>query len=227
MTQQNQDVPRGTRKRGRPKKKVEEYQLPIERKHGKRPVTPLSKMASGRQLTNLQDSLRIKISNHQHVVRLETIQQKLMHGANSDSLTQSQIAAYGRAADISLRLLNKILPDLKTTEIVHSQTDAITIDAIDVGSRDAINAAISVALGLSAGTSGVGGGDTGNSAGRGGIPSDGKKDSVDNHPPTSLEDFDETLLSDDSLGSLLFGAEYRMSPEVDSGLESSDIDSEV
>lgn len=226
MTQQNQDVPHGTRKRGRPKKKVEEYQLPIERKHGKRQVAPLSKMSSGRQLTNLQDSLRIKISNHQHVVRLETIQQKLMHGANSDTLTQSQIAAYGRAADISLRLLNKILPDLKTTEIVHSQTDAITIDAIDVGSRDAINAAISAALGLSAVTS-VGGGDTGNSAGMGGVPSEGKKDSVDNHPPTSLEDFDETLLSDDSLGSLLFGAEYRMSPEVDSGLESSDIDSEV
>lgn len=227
MTQQNQDVPRGTRKRGRPKKKAEEYQLPIERKHGKRPVAPLSKMASGRQLTNLQDSLRIKISNHQHVVRLETIQQKLMHGANSDSLTQSQIAAYGRAADISLRLLNKILPDLKSAEIVHYQTDAITLDAIDAGSRDAINAAISVALGLSAGTSGVGGGDTGNSAGMGGVPSEGEMESVDNHPPTSLEDFDETLLSDDSLGSLLFGAEYRMSPEVDSGLESSDIDSEV
>ncbi len=226
MTQQNQDVPHGTRKRGRPKKKVEEYQLPIERKHGKHPVTPLSKMASGRQLTNLQNSLRIKISNHQHVVRLETIQQKLMHGANSDSLTQSQIAAYGRAADISLRLLNKILPDLKSAEIVHSQIDAITIDAIDVGSRDAINAAISVALGLSASTS-VSDGDTGNSAGRGGVPSEGKKDSVDNHPPTSLEDFDETLLSDDSLGSLLFGAEYRLSPKVDSGLESSDIDSEV
>ena len=225
MTQQNQDVPHGTRKRGRPKKKVEEYQLPIERKHGKHPVTPLSKMASGRQLTNLQNSLRIKISNHQHVVRLETIQQKLMHGANSDSLTQSQIAAYGRAADISLRLLNKILPDLKSAEIVHSQIDAITIDAIDVGSRDAINAAISVALGLS--STCVSAGDTGNSAGMGGVPSEGKKDSVDNHPPTSLEDFDETLLSDDSLGSLLFGAEYRMSPEVDSGLESSDIDSEV
>lgn len=225
MTQQNQDVPHGTRKRGRPKKKVEEYQLPIERKHGKRPVTPLSKMASGRQLTNLQNSLRIKISNHQHVVRLETIQQKLMHGANSDSLTQSQIAAYGRAADISLRLLNKILPDLKSAEIVHSQIDAITIDAIDVGSRDAINAAISAALGLS--STCVSAGDTGNSAGMGGVPSEGKTDSVDNHPPTSLEDFDETLLSDDSLGSLLFGAEYRMSPEVDSGLESSDIDSEV
>lgn len=225
MTQQNQDVPRGTRKRGRPRKKVEENQLPIERKHGKRPVTPLSKMASGRQLTNLQDSLRIKISNHQHVVRLETIQQKLMHGANSDTLTQSQIAAYGRAADISLRLLNKILPDIKTTEIVHSQTDAITIDAIDVGSRDAINAAISVALGLS--STCVSAGDTGNSASEGGVPAEGKKDSVDNHHPTSLEDFGETLLSDDSLGSLLFGAEYRMSPEVDSGLESSDIDSEV
>lgn len=110
---------------------------------------------------------------------------------------------------------------------MHYQTDAITLDAIDAGSRDAINAAISVALGLSAGTSGVGGGDTGNSAGMGGVPSEGEMESVDNHPPTSLEDFDETLLSDDSLGSLLFGAEYRMSPEVDSGLESSDIDSEV
>ena len=221
MTQQNQDVPRGTRKRGRPRKKVEENQLPIERKHGKRQVAPLSKMASGRQLTSLQDSLRIKISNHQHVVRLETIQQKLMHGANSDSLTQSQIAAYGRAADISLRLLNKILPDLKTTEIVHSQTDAITIDAIDVGSRDAINAAISATLGLSAGTSGVGGGDTGNSAGRGGVPSDGEMESVDNHPPTSLEDFGETLLSDSALVVEVFGDSCGVSPEVESVLESS------
>ena len=226
MTQQNQDVPRGTRKRGRPRKKAEENQLPVERRYGKRQVTPLSKMASGRQLTNLQDSLRIKISNHQHVVRLETIQQKLMHGANSDSLTQSQIAAYGRAADISLRLLNKILPDLKTTEIVQSHADAITIDAIDVGSRDAINAAISAALGLSAGTS-VGGGDTGNSAGMGGVPSDGEMESVDNHPQTSLEDFDETLLSDSALVVEVFGDSCGVSPEVESVLESSDIDLDV
>ena len=93
------------------------------------------------------EDLRERISGGNLITRLEKIQGDLL-AVHTVELDAVQVQRLGKAAEISLRLLGKILPDLKSVEVTKRTEDVITIEQVGEDQRAAINAAISQALGI-------------------------------------------------------------------------------
>ena len=93
------------------------------------------------------EDLRERISGGNLITRLEKIQGDLL-AVHTVELDAVQVQRLGKAAEISLRLLGKILPDLKSVEVTKRTEEVITIDQVSHDQRAAINAAISQALGI-------------------------------------------------------------------------------
>jgi len=94
-----------------------------------------------------EDDVRQRISGSNIITRLDKIQQDLL-AVHTVELDAVQVQRLGKAAEISLRLLAKILPDLKSIEVTKRTEDVLTIDQVGSAERDQINAAISRALGI-------------------------------------------------------------------------------
>jgi hypothetical protein len=94
-----------------------------------------------------EEDIRQRISGGNLITRLEKIQSDLV-SIHSVELDAIQVQRLGKAAEISLRLLGKILPDLKSVEVTKRTEEVITIDQVSESERHSINAAISRALGI-------------------------------------------------------------------------------
>ena len=139
-------VPSGTvRKRGRPAGAKDSYKRSKVTNQQRAMLTTDRGKAL---LSEGQDAMRERLIGQNHISRLEVIQQQLQAGAQSDALTATQIQALGKSADISLRLLAKVLPDLKSMEVTRKAGELLTIDQVPERQRHAIAAAIEEALGM-------------------------------------------------------------------------------
>ena len=93
-----------------------------------------------------QEAMRQKLADCGLLGRIERIQQELLR--LDDELTPTQVARLAKASDNCFRLLNKILPDLKSHEVVRRTEEVLTIEQVASDQRDAINQALDKALGL-------------------------------------------------------------------------------
>ena len=93
-----------------------------------------------------QEAMRQQLSDAGLLGRIERIQQELIR--LDEELTPTQVARLAKASDNCFRLLNKILPDLKSHEIVRRTEEVLTIEQVASDQRDAINQALDKALGL-------------------------------------------------------------------------------
>lgn len=130
------DTKRG---RGRPKK------APVSTQD-QRIASQITARANILRATREED-IRQRISGSNILTRLEKIQADLV-SIHSVELDAVQVQRLGKAAEISLRLLGKILPDLKSVEVTKRTEEVITIDQVSEAERHSINAAISRALGI-------------------------------------------------------------------------------
>lgn len=127
------------RGRGRPKK------APVSTQDNK-VAAQITARANILRATREED-IRGRISGGNLITRLEKIQSDLV-SIHSVELDAVQVQRLGKAAEISLRLLGKILPDLKSVEVTKRTEEVITIDQVSHAEREKINDAISRALGI-------------------------------------------------------------------------------
>lgn len=81
-----------------------------------------------------QEALRDQLSAQAHVQHVIEISNKLSDQATS--LETSHIAALKASADIKLKLINKYLPDLKSTELTGEGGGDLVIKVTNYGSLD-------------------------------------------------------------------------------------------
>jgi hypothetical protein len=127
------------RGRGRPKK------APVSTQD-QRIASQLTARANVLRATREED-IRERISGGNLITRLEKIQSELL-AIHTVDLEPVQVQRLGKAAEISLALLRKILPDLSATTITRRSEESVTLSQVPEQQRAAINAAISQALGI-------------------------------------------------------------------------------
>lgn len=127
-----------------------------------------------------QEDIRERIAGGNIITRLEKIQSELL-AIHTVDLEPVQVQRLGKAAEISLALLRKILPDLSATTITRRTEEAVTLQQVPEQQRAAINDAISAALGI---------------AESGGVPLREDIRTQDNMTPRPRHEFLENEISD-------------------------------
>ena len=75
-----------------------------------------------------QDALREQLANQGHAQHVVDIVNQIQDPAND--IPQDMVARYKLAIDTKLKLINKYLPDLKSTEITGEGGEPLSIDII-------------------------------------------------------------------------------------------------
>ena len=127
-------------KKGRPKGKVNQDSVKVK---------ALAQVTARREVIRAvrEEDIRERISGGNLITRLEKIQSELL-AIHTVDLEPVQVQRLGKAAEISLALLRKILPDLSATTITRRSEESVTLSQVPEQQRAAINAAISQALGI-------------------------------------------------------------------------------